>query len=663
MAFGNNEFLETVNFAGDVTALCLAGDDYAADWPEMERVFAVFGGTPWLERFIEENYLNGDCGENVTWRLVENEDGLWVYNENGEAVPDPENENPEDIHFERRLTLVIEGAGTMEDYVFDFENFENTKLPPWDYFSPMVTRIEVCAGVTHVGDNAFRWFESLKEVSLPDTLLSIGAWAFESCVHGVGFGGDWTPVYGLEEISIPASVTYIGEGAFADNEFLETVNAACDLGAVCHAGDDFWEGIHPAGRITDVFHGCPWLDQWLEENYMSGACGENVSWRLEDTGEGIWVYAETGLPVENPEEFGTEGTFYANFYRLVIFGNGPMDDFENGIPALDYYGINVKYLVIESGVTAVGDNAFVNCPELWSVSLPLSLESVGQNAFGACGRLADVYYEAPGDAADWAAIVIEDGNAPLLNAALQLHTHTPGPMAIENEVAATCETAGSYDAVVYCTECGKELSRNTSTTDPLGHDYGDVVYEWAADCSVCVAKKVCKRDASHVWQEKSDKPTAVRTEPTCTEDGSIVYTAAFGNKSLKNQTKTVILPAKGHTPGKAVKENEVAATEETPAAWDEVVYCTVCKAELSRTHKTGEKLPVSILPGDVNGDGSVNTGDARMALRIAIGLEPEITPDTKAYKTADVDGNGSVTTGDARYILRRAIGLQDPEIW
>jgi hypothetical protein len=241
--------------------------------------------------------------------------------------------------------------------------------------------------------------------------------------------------------------------------------------------------------------------------------------------------------------------------------------------------------------------------------------------------------------------------------------HTPGQPVTENETPATCEAAGSYDAVVYCKDCGAELSRTTSTIDPLGHDYGAVVYEWAADCSVCVAKKVCKRDASHVWQEKSNKPVEKRTEPTCTEAGSIVYTASFNNKSLETQVKTVILPAKGHTPGKPVKENEVAATEETPSAWDEVVYCAVCKAELSRTHKTGEKLPVSIMPGDVDGDGYVKTGDARMALRIAIGLEPEITPETKAYKAADADRNGKVTTADARYILRRAIGLSDPDIW
>ena len=42
----------------------------------------------------------------------------------------------------------------------------------------------------------------------------------------------------------------------------------------------------------------------------------------------------------------------------------------------------------------------------------------------------------------------------------------------------------------------------------------------------------------------------------------------------------------GHTPGDPVRENETPATCEAEGSYDEVVYCTVCKAELSRETKT-----------------------------------------------------------------------------
>ena len=43
--------------------------------------------------------------------------------------------------------------------------------------------------------------------------------------------------------------------------------------------------------------------------------------------------------------------------------------------------------------------------------------------------------------------------------------HTPGAAGKENEVAATCVAGGSYESVVYCEVCGLELSRTTVTTE------------------------------------------------------------------------------------------------------------------------------------------------------------------------------------------------------
>ena len=47
--------------------------------------------------------------------------------------------------------------------------------------------------------------------------------------------------------------------------------------------------------------------------------------------------------------------------------------------------------------------------------------------------------------------------------------HTPAEAVREKEVEATCDKAGSYDEVVYCSVCGEEISRKTVTVDALGH--------------------------------------------------------------------------------------------------------------------------------------------------------------------------------------------------
>ncbi|MBQ6021106.1 MAG: leucine-rich repeat protein, partial [Clostridia bacterium] len=47
----------------------------------------------------------------------------------------------------------------------------------------------------------------------------------------------------------------------------------------------------------------------------------------------------------------------------------------------------------------------------------------------------------------------------------------------------------------------------------------------------------------------------------------------------------------GHTPAETVVENEIAATGDADGGYDEVVYCAVCGAELSREHVTVPAIP------------------------------------------------------------------------
>ncbi len=118
------------------------------------------------------------------------------------------------------------------------------------------------------------------------------------------------------------------------------------------------------------------------------------------------------------------------------------------------------------------------------------------------------------------------------------------------------------------------------------------------------------------------------TKATCTEDGVMTYTCRCGRsyteaipklsendehtpaESVKeNETETTYdevvycsvctveisrtqksnVSCTEHIPGTPVKENEVAGNCQTPATYDEVVYCSVCGTyEISRTSKTGE---------------------------------------------------------------------------
>ena len=58
--------------------------------------------------------------------------------------------------------------------------------------------------------------------------------------------------------------------------------------------------------------------------------------------------------------------------------------------------------------------------------------------------------------------------------------------------------------------------------------------------------------------------------------------------------------------------------------------------------------------GDANGDGVVDTVDALIALRFAVGLE---VPDPEQTRRCDINQNGTIDMFDALWILRFALGM------
>ncbi len=100
----------------------------------------------------------------------------------------------------------------------------------------------------------------------------------------------------------------------------------------------------------------------------SGTCGDNLTWTLDSDG------------------------------TLTISGTGDMYDYDCSIISSDYfYGTpwyrnceSIKKVIIESGVTSIGDDAFYWCTSLTSVIIPGSVTSIGDEAFYWCTSLTSV---------------------------------------------------------------------------------------------------------------------------------------------------------------------------------------------------------------------------------------------------------------------------------
>ena len=91
-----------------------------------------------------------------------------------------------------------------------------------------------------------------------------------------------------------------------------------------------------------------------------GAQGDNLAWTLTDDG------------------------------TLTISGKGQMADFVEEDPSWGSHAGDIQAVVLQDGVTSIGNYAFYHYASLASVSIPGSVASVGYYSFSECTDLASV---------------------------------------------------------------------------------------------------------------------------------------------------------------------------------------------------------------------------------------------------------------------------------
>ena len=93
----------------------------------------------------------------------------------------------------------------------------------------------------------------------------------------------------------------------------------------------------------------------------SGTCGDNLTWTLDDKG------------------------------LLVICGNGAMNNFTSEYETPWRENIkSIRSLIIQDGVTSIGNCAFSDCENLQSIIIPNNLDYLGMYAFFNCKKLGHI---------------------------------------------------------------------------------------------------------------------------------------------------------------------------------------------------------------------------------------------------------------------------------
>ena len=337
--------------------------------------------------YAAETVSSGACGDNVTWRL--SDDGVLTISGTG-AMQDYESYGtPWDSVRSQVKSVVIErGVTSIGEYAFYGCYALSVTIPDSVtsigsgafYYCDDLASVTIPGSVTSIGNSAFYSCDALASVTISDGVTSIGNSAFSYCeaLTGVTIPNTVTAIRkeafrccgALTSVTIPDGLTSIEDGVF---EFCDALTSVTIPGSVTKIGAYAFSSCE---ALTDVYYGGYGVD-WLkasgyntvvpskttvhfkEDLYDKGTCGVNANWVMT-----------------------ADGT-------LTISGKGRIsnyNDYSNRAP-WGACGKYIKSVVIESGVTGIGDEAFRNCEALTSVAIPNSVTTIGDGAFSYCEAL------------------------------------------------------------------------------------------------------------------------------------------------------------------------------------------------------------------------------------------------------------------------------------
>ncbi len=179
-----------------------------------------------------------------------------------------------------------------------------------------------------IGNGAFRGAR-LTSITIPESVTSIGQGAFQGCSD-------------LTSITIPNSVTSIGSGAFLDCSALTFVSIP--------------------NSVTSI------------EDYFFYRCSALASVTIPNSVMSIGEYA---------------------FWDCSSLTTVTIPNFVTSIGEYAFCGCSgLTTMCLPNSVTSIGEGAFFGCKALTSITISNSLTSIGENAFRGCRELTSITCEA-----------------------------------------------------------------------------------------------------------------------------------------------------------------------------------------------------------------------------------------------------------------------------
>lgn len=301
--------------------------------------------------------------------------------------------------------LTISGAGPIRDFTLG-------STEAWRKYGNRIRSVEICEGITEVGNYSLAGCDNLSKVSFSNSVVSIGYGAFKNCawltkiefpeglnsidgeafsdcsyVSKISFPNHVASIgskafyncSSLNDVQLPNSVTYIGEDAFQNCPKLQTAGPVdgdynIKLGWTDSIPSKAFynmtslrsvvipDGVTTINRLA--FAGCA---------NLTGLTIPNSVYTIYHTSEGASPFSGcTGLKSAGP--VGGDYNISLGWNRII-----PQEAF--------YYFSELEKVVIPTGISSITRMAFYGCAGLTDITIPESVSFFGDDAFEGCTGL------------------------------------------------------------------------------------------------------------------------------------------------------------------------------------------------------------------------------------------------------------------------------------